>query len=457
MAADREVLREFLATLGFSVDQPSLRAFLGAFKATSEAAVKTTAAILGTVAAGEAMVISFARNFERLYYASTRTKSTVANLQALEFGAQQIGLSAETARELVEGLARALRITPQSAGILKMLGIEHEGRDRVSVLLDLVDKLKQRFKGPYGHAIGAQFAEMFGIDEQTFLMLKERLPELRAAMQVRKDMMKDTGVDAEAAAKAAREFMNELRELWEMIGLVKDSFAIQLLPVFREFNAIVKSILGDLAKVNFSELDVDFKLLAGFVDEQIKKWGDWWTAINKVKNEARAGDQSQGFWADLWDSITLKRARRMFGGRDATIYGPGDLTGPEADEQERRQREIYGPGDLTGPQAEAMDKIRLLMAQIVDPARSGTWDSELAREIARTARNANIPLRQAYAPPGSAAEFATGGGGQNITFAPSVQVTVTGAKDPAATGREVGAQVNRVMGDAVRNFAGAVR
>lgn len=276
--ADREVIQEFLASLGFQVDQVGLKKFTTALLSTTKLAGKTSATILGIVAASEAMVQQFSNKMERFYYASRRTKASVENLQALEFAARQVGLSSEDASSAIEGFARNLRTQPGLMGLLKNLGVKAEGKDRVVVLNELVQRLA---KMP--HFVGTQFAEQFGMDEKTFFHMKEFLPLFLKAQETRKEMQRKSGVDPEKAAAAAVEYNRILEGLWEKVILVKDAIAIQLLPQFKQLMAYLDStalpkvlelagafslMVEDLS--NLGSLEIDFNEVPEVVNDVLE-------------------------------------------------------------------------------------------------------------------------------------------------------------------------------------------
>lgn len=242
MAAQREVLREFLMQLGFQVDDVGARRFVSSILGVSKVAATSTAVIAGLAAGAEALVQTFASGFEKLYYASQRTKSSVESLQAVRFGFEQIGLTADGALQTVESFTRIMRTNPGMSSLLRGLGVDTRGKDTVQQLYSLVDRLS---KMP--HFIGANWAQRFGIDEQTFLMMKENLPALLEADKKRREINKDSGLDTQKAAEAAREYMNVLRELWSQLENVWRILSVKLLPYFREFAGAMNEALKDLA------------------------------------------------------------------------------------------------------------------------------------------------------------------------------------------------------------------
>lgn len=243
MAADSEVIRSFLMQLGFRIDESGARRFATSILGISKVATETGAAIAGVAVGAEAMVQVFASGMEKLYYASQRTRASVESLQAIRFASQQVGVSAEAAAAAVEGFSRALRLNPGMGALLRGLGVDTKGKDTVQQMYALVGRLA---KMP--HFVGAKWAQMFGMDEQTFLMYKEKLPELIAADEKRRQMNKDAGIDAKEAADASREYGNSLRDLWEKVENIWAIISIKLLPTFREFTGAMSVALTDLTK-----------------------------------------------------------------------------------------------------------------------------------------------------------------------------------------------------------------
>lgn len=242
--SDPTILREYLVAFGFKVDPASVKkadTALAGFDKKVWALGKT---VIGLAGAAQAMVAVFAHQMEKLYYASRRTGASVGNIQALEYGAKQIGLTGESARASLEGMAKAIRTNPGILEFITGLGVKTEGRDTSDILKDTVAVL-----GKMPHFLGSQFASMFGMDEETFLMMVNGQQEMAAADAKRKQMAKELGVDTEKAALAAKEYSNAMREVWERIGLAKDALAIGLLPVSREVLDVTNQVLAAWTKL----------------------------------------------------------------------------------------------------------------------------------------------------------------------------------------------------------------
>ncbi len=244
MAGSSEVLREYLVALGWKIDKEGAKKFDQVIGTTEKAANALTKQLFAVGAATTAMVASFAYNMEKLYYASKRTKASVGNIQALQFGAQQIGISGETMLASLEGMAKSIRNNPGILALIKSFGIQVEGRDMSDVMRDTVKVL-----GSMPHYVGAQFAAMFGMDEQTFLHMRDNMAELDAAVERRKELAKGMGVDSDAAALASKEMLNSWRSVVEQAGLFRDVLAIGLLPLAKEMADVSQSVLRDWSKI----------------------------------------------------------------------------------------------------------------------------------------------------------------------------------------------------------------
>jgi hypothetical protein len=270
MASSSEVLREYLIALGFQIDKEGAKKFDKTVQGTEKVLNGLGKAIFSVGAATTAMVAAFAYNMEKLYYASQRTKASVGNIQALQFGAQQIGVSGETMLASLEGMAKSIRNNPGILALIKSFGIQVEGRDMSDVMRDTVKVLASM-----PHYVGAQFAAMFGMDEQTLLHLKNNMAEFDAAVEKRRQMAKDMGVDADAAAKTSKELLNSWRGVVEQAGLFKDQLAIALLPAAKQLADVTGAVLQDWSRIVREMADDKHGGFGGFLDrfrEGVRAW-----------------------------------------------------------------------------------------------------------------------------------------------------------------------------------------
>jgi len=247
--AEESTLKEFLIKLGFKVDEPGIKKFSSSVEDVTKIALTTGKAVLGVGIAAQAMVVNFSNAMEKLYYSSRRTGAAVENIQALEFGSKKVGIAAGVAQAALEQMTSAARVNPGLRGLMdQMLGKSTAGMDQATVMLDLVQKLSD-----LPHHQGAQFAGMFGIDEKTFLMMKQGMPELLAAEKERLALNKNLGLDMQEAARAGMEYANSLRDITERVGVLSAKISVELLPAFRILNSEIVKGLDALGKFELSK------------------------------------------------------------------------------------------------------------------------------------------------------------------------------------------------------------
>ncbi|CAJ0719379.1 hypothetical protein LMG6871_02826 [Ralstonia edaphis] len=210
MASNVDTIREFLVGLGFKVDETGQKRFVEGVENATVKVVKLGAAVATTAAAVVAGVAKIADQMEGLYFASLRTKATVENIQALDFAAGQMGSTAEAALGSLESLARFMRNSPGSEGLLHSIGVQTRDangalRDTTEIMGDLGARFAQM---PYylSHA----YAQALGIDEKTLMAMREGMGQFSDEY---KEMLAKAGMDSQEAAKSSHEFMNEVRSL----------------------------------------------------------------------------------------------------------------------------------------------------------------------------------------------------------------------------------------------------
>lgn len=117
MSAD--LIREFFVSLGFKVDQTSLKNFQTSVTKATKAVEVFAAEITGAVAVAAIALDRFSNNLEQLYFSAQRVGSSASSLRAFDMAARNFGTTAGEAQASVEGLAEAINTSP---GKMAMLG-----------------------------------------------------------------------------------------------------------------------------------------------------------------------------------------------------------------------------------------------------------------------------------------------------------------------------------------------
>ncbi len=242
MAADQEVFRKFLVSLGFQINDVEQRKFEKSIESAQKGALTVGKNLLGAASAAQALVAGYGSAMEKLYYLSQRTGSSVENLFSGGQAGKTIGLTAETIQNAVASLARTIREQPGIQGLIEGLGVKVTGRDMSDVLTDVVTQLKSR---PFYEA--AQYWKALGQDPDTLLAMEQNLDTFVKAQEEYKRVMKEAGLDADASAKKFAEYERSLVALETRFKVLGAVIADKLLPPFKEFT---DELTGNLDKLN---------------------------------------------------------------------------------------------------------------------------------------------------------------------------------------------------------------
>lgn len=243
MAEQSEVIREYLMSLGFRVNTQEQKKFDTALTSTTKIAVGAGSALVGVAAAAIATAQAFANSMEKLYYASQRSGTSIANLQASAFAAKQVGVSGEAIQGAIDGMAKTLRSNPGLQSMLNAFGIPVKGRQMDDVVTDTIRAF--RSMPPY---LFKQLTSMFGIDEDTAFALARNLEKYEKMKALQKEAARDAGFDADAAGKRAVDYDNKLDETMMRLKLLKDVLSDSLLGPMNKAVDLANTFLITLTK-----------------------------------------------------------------------------------------------------------------------------------------------------------------------------------------------------------------
>ncbi|CAI9401566.1 lytic transglycosylase [Lelliottia sp. T2.26D-8] len=220
-----ETIKDFLVSLGFSVDTAGAQKFDSVLKGATANAIKMGLAVEGAALSVVAFTAKIASGLDDLYWASQRTGATVQGIKSIGYAVSQVGGSAEAARGSLESLARFVRNNPGSEGFLNRLGVQTRDasgnmRDMASIFTGVGHKLSSM---PYYKA--NQYAQMLGIDENTLMAMRRGIGSFSGQYSA---MAKAIGFNADQAAVSSNKFMTSLREFGAMAGMARDKIGSNL-------------------------------------------------------------------------------------------------------------------------------------------------------------------------------------------------------------------------------------
>lgn len=227
--ATQDVIREFLVSLSYKVDQAALARFKGGIEDATKSASKLATIVTGAALSVGVAVKRFADNMESLYFASQRTGASVKGIKAVQHAARQLGATSEEAMGSIESLSRFMRNNPAGESWIKgMLGVDTRDaagnmRDVADVMVDIGQAL-----GRMPTAQANQLAGVLGIDDR--MMLAIRSGDFAKFAADYKDLAANT--DFEGAARKAHAMNERFRELQEQISAGLSEVGSKLLDVF---------------------------------------------------------------------------------------------------------------------------------------------------------------------------------------------------------------------------------
>jgi hypothetical protein len=474
VASDSKILREYLLSLGFKINTTETKKFDDTVGKLDKGAQRLALSLGSVAASALAMVTVFARSMEKLYYSTQRAESSAGNLRALEYAANKIGIGGDQMRASIEGMARAMRMNPGLVGFVEGLGIPVQGRDKSKVMLDLLGVLKQM---PF--YVGAQYAGMFGIGPDEYLLLTQGLDKMKEAVSVRDEMARQAGLDQTAAAKAGVEYMNQLDMITEKLKIMKDTAMIAFLEPMKAAGGYVNSLIDQLTQT--------IKKVGEVNKTDTRSVPEVMLGNAKAINRDLGLSHLPGAAADLLrDGILeyggVKKYRKTLGmahnNPGNIMSGKGGTMGTYRDNQEgldamaglllRYQQ--MGLNTIEGivsryappknPDGTVANNTKAYIANMAAALGVGARDMLDLKDPAVLAKlmGAMIKQEQGYSPFTpmdllDSAQMRLGGG---YTFNQTTQITVTGT-GAEETARAVAGHQDRVNATLLRNAQGAVR
>ncbi|OWY78842.1 lytic transglycosylase domain-containing protein [Pantoea sp. AMG 501] len=283
-----DVIKDFLISVGFQVDESGAKKFDATIAATTLQAVKLGAAVEAAALSVVAFTAKIASGLDNLYWMSQRTGATVAGIQQIGFAVSQLGGTVDGARSSLESLAHFMRNNPGAEGFLNRLGVQTRDasgnmRDMASIFTGVGDKLRNM---PYYRA--NQYAQMLGIDENTLMAMRRGVGQFSAHYT---QMAKAIGYNADAAAVSSNRFMTSLRSFGEMAGMARDKIGSNLAGgLAGSIDSLRKQVIDNFPKIE-AALTGGIKLILWLADtigkvvfRLIEAAGDireWWNTLDK--------------------------------------------------------------------------------------------------------------------------------------------------------------------------------
>ena len=281
-------LRSFLVSLGWKSDEAQQRKFVNAIEGATLKAKLLGDAIEGMARKVGLSVLSVAEDFEQLYYHAERTGASAKHLQAFEYAVSQVGGSASAAGASFEAMAAKLRENPGNIAYLNKMGVE---LDANTGKLRFNAELAAKYSGEMKIYTAEQYRALTGMDENTFLAIRNHIGEITRFMAEREKAMKQSGFDPDQAAADAVKFNQVWRDLFMRLGVIGDKF----------YNDLEKDLTGPLQSLDkfLNEHQPEItKALDGFADAFGKTFKEGAEVFEQWAASPEAGKNIHQFFDD---------------------------------------------------------------------------------------------------------------------------------------------------------------
>ncbi len=243
MSGSAEVLQEYLIKLGYKVDEASFKKFNTGLGTVGKTIFGVGTAVAGAVIAVESAAAAFAYSMRKVYFDSKLMDSSVKGIQSLEFAGKKFGISAQQMDSSIHGMAQALRLNPGLQGLVESFGIQVKGRDVSDVMKDYIKALDSM---PEFQA--AQYAGLFGMDPDTYHLMRGHVDELAQEAGKLKDVYRALGIDIDKTAKDSVEYANQLDDLKMHFGALETSILSHALPALSQFSSYLNHNMDIMTK-----------------------------------------------------------------------------------------------------------------------------------------------------------------------------------------------------------------
>ncbi len=219
-----EVLQDFLARLGFEVDEAGASEFHSTLATGATRVAAFGAAIQAMAVGAYAAIHMIAESKSEMLALADAVAVPVGRLEELGFVADVTGSSADALASSLESLNERLGNAAIGQGLdtFHRLGVRvrdanGEIRNSADVLMEVGEKIKDM-----NRAQASMFLGQLGIDRSLVRMLTSDVDGLRRTYR---DMYEAVGVDSQQAAEDFREFTGEVKALKTMFRMVGEGVA----------------------------------------------------------------------------------------------------------------------------------------------------------------------------------------------------------------------------------------
>jgi hypothetical protein len=476
--AEQQVMKEFLVSLGFKLDEAGLKKFRGSLDDSTKQALAVGGALIGAALAVEKFVEAMSDGLEKLYFVSQRTGESVAGIKSLEIAYQDAGLAAgEATRNLDQFKMASLNpgVTEFRKRLIGAKGMAGDPAEQINATIKvLADQVKSG-------ALNAQvamkeFTLATGIAGEEFYKLMPNIDAVIAQLARTKKAFAEANSTVDGNAKAANEFNIKLRDLSNQFDILSQALYSKLVgPLGKAVDWLTGEIRNKNVAHRHSEEYNKVSPTGGWVGlDELLHWaavkggykGEIFDPQKEIEREAAEGNGATATPGSVQTNKALDQFNDLLNGiagaepdqRGSQTVSSAGAIGRYGIMPKTAESFGYKPEDMFDD-----DKARkvagLLLTQLLEHfhgnvtqammgynAGQGRVDKALLGQgPALTKETMNYPGRvQSFMQDGQNA----------ITNTQNVNIAITGTGDPQATGNAVGGVIRDQWGTLQRASTG---
>lgn len=323
MAGSGEILQQFLVEVGYTTDVISLKKFEDGLGKTGKAVFGVGTKVAGVVAAIDTAAAAFAYSMRKMYFQSELSKSSVKNLEGMEFAGKQAGISADSMAGAIQQLAMQIRLNPGIQQMIESFGVRVTGRDMSDVAMDTVKALSKMPEN-----VATQWGQLLGIDPKTFLLMKEHQGEISKARKEMAGVYKEMGFDPDDPKnkKAIKDLTHDLDLIGEKFKILGQAILVNFVVPLEKSTKALSDLLSYWANVTTGKKPmieggpVKAKEVWGFTKEILGVGEEHHELIDLFKGNTPSDKEKE----DAMTSMNIKNS--IIGASYATL-GAGPLGG----------------------------------------------------------------------------------------------------------------------------------
>lgn len=239
-----DTIKEFLVSLGFSINEAELAKFTNGIATASTRAAALGAATTAAAAAIVAGVSKVAAEFNQLDLLAQKYNTTASEIDDFVDSAEMVGIGGQAAENALESMNKVVGEAALGIGrgkiILEKLGIQAKDaagkvRPVTEVMGDLQAKLATMDRGQ-----AMAIMEKLGLDPQLLRMFNGELGNIQKITEEMATTDKSVGLDFDQAVQESKAFQasmismkTEARLLWHWFTTLWESLAVKLMPKVR--------------------------------------------------------------------------------------------------------------------------------------------------------------------------------------------------------------------------------